>query len=142
MRDIDMLVQFEKRHDALAILMGLGFVQTANGITEKNEYYNVHYTLHYLTPDNPFFIELHYRLLAFVAQPLFVDYEDWFWQRTKIVSTEIGEFMTFTPEAMFLHLVLHDVFHHEQRFPGTHEVNQFNLRRKYDLCLLYTSRCV
>jgi hypothetical protein len=133
MLDMDVLVPYEQRLQALLVLENIGYrqIDDDHSLFDPNELAHHDQMHHFLLrggAGNGIILELHFQLLGGDSLRLSKQYLAWFWQHTMTIKTEKFSFVGFTPEAHLLYLCAHIGLHH-----GLHE---FVLKRYLDLHLL------
>ncbi len=123
MRDLDVLVPYERRQDALAQILPLGYVLESSALTDAVAQMYHHYQLR-----GPAALELHYRLFFTHSQTLSPERFAWFWTQTTWQQIDARKFVCFKPEALLLHLSAHAILQHGEF--------EFILQRYLDVHLL------
>jgi len=137
MGDLDVLVPFERRAEALAALKASGYADEPRDplATEVAAFLLPDETHHHYNlaggPDGGVRVELHFR----VAQAILPDLDalGWFWSQAQEATDRAGArlgFMTLRPEAHLLYLCAHALLQHGEAKVG--------LLHFYDLHLLAT----
>lgn len=127
MGDLDVLVPFEQRHQALHAVEPLGYrIDAAGEILfasgeEPSPSWGYHYFLnnHLAYPEVA--LELHFRLLNVAMSP---EHTQWFWSQAGSLGTGQG-LKTLTAEAHLLYLCAHAIIHHGE--VDTHLSNYLDL---------------
>lgn len=130
MRDIDIWVHMEQADQALQCLVDHGFEIEEQ---ERPIDFDIYLTkIHHIVKRRGVEVEIHFRLTPPVEAYFLTDNQhQWFWESTKCIPTAIGEIKVMTPTAQILHLIHHDIAHHEwNKSPDEREVR---LQRKLDL---------
>jgi hypothetical protein len=134
MDDLDLLVPYDRREEALEQMIALGYHtysdpgQLLGPEDEFAQRSSHHYHLRG-GPADAAILELHYRLLGKDASLLPPEQMAWFWQQTQPISPGAGS-MTLNPEAHLLYLCAHALLQHSEA--------DNDLRRYLDLHLLVT----
>ncbi len=143
MIDIDVLVPFDVRQNALDALRAAGYRDSAKPWgrelgSELSEATTNHYI--FRARDNKgVTVELHYRLLRLGQTDAHDTVTEWFWTQTRDLQTPHGSLHVLTPEAVLLHMAAHDVLQHEQAEIAYEPVSKaVTLRNIYDVHLLVT----
>ncbi len=119
MGDLDVLVPFAQREQALSVVRGLGYdFYTADdhvfggGRDPLVARLLYHYHLRG-GPGNRVLLEVHYRLLSNDDGLLTLPQHDWFWSQRRTLTLADGfQFDTLTPEAHLLYLCAHALLQH------------------------------
>jgi hypothetical protein len=117
MSDLDMLVPYERREEALALAQQLNFdfyVDDSHmiGFDEiLNRKLGHHYHLRGGIGDRVV-LELHYRLLGIDLTLITPEQMAWFWQQQQTVNGPYGSFQTLKPDAHLLYLCAHAILQH------------------------------
>lgn len=126
MRDLDVLVPFIRRRDALAQMEGLGFVLTVVRPSARTQELYHDYQL-----TRNIRLEVHYRLLGVHSKFFTCQDLEWFWTQTDTIHRSGMTLTVLKPEAMLLHLCAHAILNHGEP--------EFLLQRYLDLHLLITT---
>lgn len=134
MGDLDVLVPYEQRQEALRIVQALGYHDSPDfisvyGQVATPEKLSHHYHLTGGVGDQ-IILELHYRLLGNARQLLPMEQLAWFWGQTQQVNKPTP-FTTLKPEAHLLFLCAHALLQHGEA--------DFFLQRFYDIHLLVST---
>src|SRR5690606_11215326 len=114
MSDLDVLVPFEQRAEALAALRAAGYSDEPHDplTAEVAAFLPPDETHHHYNlvggPDGGLRVELHFRLARTILPDL--DALDWFWAQTQEAMDRANtplEFLTLRPEAHLLYLCAH-----------------------------------
>ena len=128
MVDVDLLVPYAQREQALAVAQSLGYVQELPLLFDGTEGLKHHYHLASKTL-RPLKLELHFRLLGVFDRILTVEDLTWFWHHTIEMDHGSGAYRTLRPEAHLLYLCGHALLQHGEA--------DLRLLRFYDLhCLV------
>ena len=117
MVDLDVLVPYEQREQALEIVQSIGFdypeydMRLVDEADEDRPQFSHHYQL-VGGPANSVQVEVHFRLMGVDEILLPSEQLDWFWEQTQRVSTPKLSFTCLTPEAHLLHLCAHMMLQH------------------------------
>jgi hypothetical protein len=125
MVDVDVLVPYEARNDALAIAQAIGFSLDTPLLFDGREGLKHHFHLE-SSVFRPVRLELHFRMLGTMDRLLRVEDQQWFWHHKEELKSATGGTMTvLTPEAHLLYLCAHAMLQH-----GEYDLR---LLRLYDL---------
>lgn len=138
MSDLDVLVPYEQRENALRIVEGLGyrFYETNGDLMSSQKALELNLTLHYHLRggiNDSVMLELHFRLLSTDNELLPLDKLEWFWTQTTTLQ-DGGQFTILHPEAHLLYLCAHVILQHGEE--------ETSLRQYFDLHLLITNTLV
>ncbi len=111
MVDVDVLVPYKLRKDALAIAESAGYRAAHNTLFDGTEDLKHHYCLRG-NASNAVQLELHFRLLDMADKLLNVDQLDWFWAQTQVVQDRGRAYRCLLPEAHVLYLSAHALLQH------------------------------
>lgn len=131
MVDIDVLIPYERRLEALRLMQVADYIVNDELLEEASHHY-----VFVGSENKGVNIEVHYHLASLHAIPNLSSAMDWFWEQTRVIATEFGEINILSNEALLLHLVIHDIFQHELLKSELEKFDSIVLRRKYDLYLL------
>ncbi|MBK9123582.1 MAG: nucleotidyltransferase family protein [Chloroflexi bacterium] len=135
MVDLDVLVPFDQREDALRVVQSTGydFYEMDESLLGRSD--NVlrqKLSHHYHLRDGPgghVILELHFRLLSYDDSSLSLDDHAWFWsQRTPVRLSDGTMLDTLSPDAHLLYLCAHALIQHGR--------DDFRLLRYLDIHLL------
>lgn len=119
MGDLDVLVPYEQREQALEVVQrsGYDFYSTDAHIFGGGRNALVGSLSHHYHlrggPGGTTLLEVHYRLLSNDDTLLTLDHLDWFWSQRRALTLSDGfSFTTLTPEAHFLYLCAHALLQH------------------------------
>jgi hypothetical protein len=129
MIDLDVLVPWDRRHEALAAVNAAGYHNDALEPFPGYDDLLHHYEL-YGSVEDLVKLELHFRLVGLGDALLDPVELEWFWGQTRPVVWQDLRFLALAPEAHLLHLCAHAILHHGE--------TDFQLRRYLDLHLLVT----
>lgn len=107
MRDLDVLVPYAQREQALAIAQELGYVLDVWPLSDAVQEMSHHYHLR-----SSVVVELHYRLLGVRSKMLTPEQLTWFWTQTESFQHDDLHFTLFQPEATLLYLAVHAILQH------------------------------
>ena len=132
MVDIDALVPFERRREALELVQSAGYSfesrQLFDGLDDLKHHYYLESSVY-----RPIRLELHFRLLGTMDRILRVEDQQWFWHDVEEIEGIDGDGMqALAPEPHLLYLCAHAVLQH-----GEADVR---LLRYYDLDRLLAAR--
>jgi hypothetical protein len=129
MGDLDVLVPFDQRREALAVLQAAGYNE--EGPEPFAGYHDLlhHYGLRGDVRDLVM-LELHFRLVGPGDRLLSREGLAWFWEQTRVVGYRDRQFTALAPEAQLLYLCAHAILHHCEA--------SLSLRQCLDLHLLAT----
>lgn len=122
MADMDVLVPFSNKEQALALALQHGYVIVPLQSPARQIIWH-HYQLR-----GPVILEMHYRLLSARSKSLRSAQLTWFWSQTQLLRCSGISFHAFTPEAEILYLSAHAILQHGE--------TEFLLQRYLDLHLL------
>jgi hypothetical protein len=129
MLDLDVLVPFDRRQEALAAANAAGYhtdvLEQFPGYNDLLHHYELHGHLEDLVK-----LELHFRLIGLGDTLLDPAEMDWFWGQARPAAWQDLRFSALAPEAHLLYLCAHAILHHGE--------TDFQLRRYLDLHLLVT----
>jgi hypothetical protein len=129
MLDLDVLVPFDSRQEALAAVNAAGYradvPEQFPGYDDLLHHYELHGNVKDLVK-----LELHFRLIGLGDSLLAPAELEWFWGQAQSVAWEDLRFLALAPEAHLLYLCAHAILHHGE--------TDFQLRRYLDLHLLVT----
>ena len=116
MVDLDVLVPFHQRKNALNTANSLGFVAPEEpdvlDLDIIPEDLKQHYKL-FGGPANSVFLELHYKLLVSAGVELLTLQQlDWFWENTSKITVGQNSIQIFNHEANFIYLCAHALLQH------------------------------
>lgn len=124
MGDIDLLVPYELRQPALAVVEALGYK-----LEEAELFEGAHDLIHHYHLRGNIAaavrVELHFRLLGYSDRLLPLEQLDWFWQHTRLWTGGDVSYTFLQPEAHLLYLCAHTVLQHGEA--------DFRLLRYFDL---------
>lgn len=129
MGDIDLLVPYDLRQSALAVVESLGYHCEEAELFEGAHELIHHYHLRGNVAD-AVRVELHFRLLGYSDRLLPLEQLDWFWQHTRPWTDGGVTYTVLQPEAHLLYLCAHAVLQHGEA--------EFRLLRYLDLHQLLT----
>lgn len=129
MGDIDLLVPYELRKSALAVVESLGYHLEEADLFEGAHDLIHHYHLRGNVAD-AVRVELHFRLFSYSDRLLPLEQLDWFWQHTRPWAEGDTTYTFLQPEAHLLYLCAHAVLQHGEA--------EFRLLRYLDLHQLLT----
>ena len=129
MVDVDVLVPYDRREEALALAQSAGFDLETPLLFDGREGLKHHFYLE-SKAHSPVRLEVHYRLLGTMDRVLTVEDQGWFWHNVYVVQNSDGEMATLRPEAHLLYLCAHAMLQH-----GEYDLR---LLRLYDLDRLVT----
>jgi hypothetical protein len=116
MGDLDVLVPFERREEALHILQSLGYAfyyDSDRHLTKSDKHFADesmhHYHLH-SGSGTPVILELHFQLFPPSVAPN-LGYLPWLWEQTELLDAMRG-LLILKPEAQLLHLCVHALLQH------------------------------
>ncbi len=124
MADVDALVPYAQRQEALAVAQQLGYAQESPQLFDGREGLKHHYHLASRTL-RPLKLELHFRLLGDFDRILTVEDLSWFWHHRIEIERDGRQFYALRPEAHLLYLCGHAVLQHGEA--------DLRLLRYYDL---------
>jgi hypothetical protein len=129
MVDLDVLVPFDQRRQALGVLHAAGYHE--KGPEPFAGYHDLmhNYTLRGGVRDLVV-LELHFRLVGPGDRLLSQEGLGWFWEQTRVVGYRDRQFTALAPEAQLLYLCAHAILHHCEA--------SLSLRQCLDLHLLAT----
>ena len=128
MVDVDLLVPYAQREQALVVMQSLGYVQELPLLFDGTEDLKHHYHLASKTL-RPLKLELHFRLLGAFDRILTVEQLGWFWHHTIDMDRAGSACRALGPEAHLLYLCGHALLQHGEA--------DLRLLRFYDLhCLV------
>lgn len=135
MSDLDVLVPYDQRQDALRVVEGLGyhFYETNGQLITPQEMLDLDLTHHYHLKggmNDSVVLEVHFRLLSTDNDLLSLDKLGWFWTQTSTVQNG-GQFTILQPEAHLLYLCAHAILQHGE--------DVTSLRQYFDLHQLITT---
>lgn len=138
MGDIDFVVPFEQRLDALKALVDAGYTYVPYEIMNKPlSPQDTHlFFHHYQLFDTQYAnrpIELHFSTRLDENGYLAYPFTEWLWHYSEVVESEIGLVRVLVPTAHIIHLCLHEVVQHEN--VGV----SISFRTLYDIWLLITN---
>jgi hypothetical protein len=134
MMDVDVLVPFEHRLAALAVVESLGYrrwgAYSFEDVPDLAHHFSYHFNLRGGT-DDAISVELHFHLLDRIRNEPLLSTEQlaWFWTQAEATASP-DSFLSLKPEAHLLYLCAHTILQH-----GEHDLN---LSRIFDLHLLIT----
>ncbi len=129
MADVDVLVPYAQREQALAVARALGYAQEMPLLFDGSETLKHHYHLA-AQALRPLRLEIHFRLLGVIDRILTVEELAWFWHYSIETSRAGVRFPILAPEAHLLYLCAHAMLQHGEA--------DFKLLRFYDLHCLAT----
>ncbi len=135
MSDLDVLVPYDQRENALGLVEGLGyhFYKTEGKLMSSREVMELNQTHHYHlrggTRDSVV-LELHFRLLSSDNKLLPLDKLEWFWTQTTTLQNS-SQFTVPQPEAHLLYLCAHAILQHGE--------GDTSLRQYFDLHQIVTN---
>jgi hypothetical protein len=127
MLDLDLLVPYAQRTDALACMQNLGYA-----IDQPHQSAGVQQIFHHYHLRQRVAVELHYRLIPLRSQLLRPEQMEWFWSQTRVLAYDDLRLTALTPEADLLYLCAHCILMHGefsfflQRFLDVHLLIQKN----------------
>ena len=125
MVDVDVLVPFEQRKEALAAVNGVGFGLEKSLLFDGRDGLKHHYYLQ-STTNHQISLELHFRLLGALDRLLSLEDQSWFWNQTMVQELPDGARVTvMRPESHLLYLCAHAILQHGE--------GDLRLLRYYDL---------
>ncbi|MBN1201876.1 MAG: nucleotidyltransferase family protein [Anaerolineae bacterium] len=135
MSDLDVLIPYEQRRDALAVVEGLGYQhpdphKVVSGFDDSQMHHYV------LIGGGNIIIELHHQLASRDVMPDPAQ-TAWFWTQTQPLTVENAgpdSFLTLTPTAHLLHLCTHSIAQHGE--------GQVRLQQHFDVHLLITNEAI
>lgn len=137
MGDLDVLVPFAQRENALAVVQGLGYdFYMMNSLKPRSsgDELTVRLSHHYHLKGgvaNNVILELHYRVLRHDDELLSLEQLEWFWGQKQALRLDDGTvFETLAPEAHLLYLCAHALLQHGEA--------SFYLLRFFDLHQIIT----
>jgi hypothetical protein len=130
MRDIDVWVSKQQADQAVDILLARGFSIVEQ---ERPIHFDMYTTkIHHIVSKRGVEVEIHFRLTPPVENYYLTDKQHkWFWNTAITTENEIGNIRTLSLEAQIIHLVHHDIAHHE--WNKAPEERGVRLQRKLDL---------
>jgi hypothetical protein len=139
MTDIDVLVPYDQRRQALAILREAGYHMRQYMISDHTlsldeiDDYTHHYELFRQELNIIVRVELHYDL--FKRRAGHGDREElaWFWEHSTFYDDRIGTLRVMKPEPLLLYLAAHDILQHDMKDLGDTSYTGIRLLRKYDV---------
>ena len=139
MRDLDVWVTKEQADDALQYLVNHGFEVVEQ---ERPIDFDMYLTkIHHIVKRRGVEVEIHFRLTPPVEAYFLTDKQhQWFWESTKTISTDIGDITVLSSIAQILHIIHHDIAHHQ--WNKATEERDIRLQRKLDLHQLVQSETI
>jgi hypothetical protein len=119
MGDLDVLVPYEQRENALRVVEDIGyrFYETEGQLLSSREALHLNLTHHYHLKggiNDSVVLELHFRLLSTDNELLPLEKLAWFWTQTATVQKG-SQFTVPKPEAHLLYLCAHAILQHGER---------------------------
>lgn len=130
MGDLDFVVPYDQRREALSVLEGLGYRQVTPELFEGHQAEMHHYHLQG-GPAGAVHIEPHYRWGDPTVMHMTEQESDWFWSKRREYTAGDVSFNSLSPEAHLALLALHALAHHGEE--------EFVLRRYLDMHLLLST---
>jgi len=139
--DIDILLRPKQRRQALTVLLEAGFKRNVRVVGEHelslDEFEQVTHHILLSHPQIPdITVEFHHDIFRRGGPAGSEAALTWFWEQSEFIQTPIGHQRVMTPDAIFLHLAVHDTMQHEMAHIGPPLKHEVQLKRKYDIYLL------
>lgn len=142
MLDVDLLVPYDQRQAALAVLQRLGYSLLPQ-LFDGTESLKHHYALQGPAGDRTL-VELHFRLLGAADRLLPIRDLDWFWQQS--IPYGAAGYRTLRPEAHLPYLAAHALLQHGEadlrllRYYDIHRLTLTTAHFDWDLLITGTTR--